>query len=87
MLQYLPKWILRRGKVLWEKFGDRKFTFDQAKDILEDDDSRMVAVVLSELKRSGWLNISSKPDNARIKMYSFSHPETMKEVMKIQVGD
>jgi hypothetical protein len=87
MLQYLPKWILKRAKTLWGSFGSRKFTFAEAEKALDDDDSRMVAVVLSHLKRSGWLDASADADNARKKLYRFTHPETMKEVVKIDVGD
>ena len=87
MLQYLPKWILRRAKILWGSFGSRKFTFAETEKALDGDDSRMVAVVLSQLKRSGWLDASSDADNARKKLYRFTHPEIMKEVVKIEVGD
>jgi len=45
-----------------------------------DDESKMVVVVLSELKRSGWLDVTVDAANARKKLYQFTHPETMKEV-------
>ncbi len=87
MLQYLPKWILRRAKILWNSFESKKFTFVEAEKVLNDDDSRMVAVILSELKRAGWLNTASDTDNPRKKLYSFKHLDTMKELVKIEVGD
>lgn len=87
MLRYLPKWIIRRAKVLWNSFESRQFTFSEAEKALEGDDSRMVAVVLSELKRSGWLNVRADPDNPRKKRYRFAHPDTMKAFEKIDVGD
>jgi hypothetical protein len=87
MLRYLPKWILRRAKTLWGSFGSRKFTFAEAEKALDGDDSRMVAVVLSELKRSGWLDASADAEHARKKLYRFTHSETMKEVVKIEIVD
>lgn len=87
MLRYLPKWIMRRANILWGRFGSRKFTFAEAEKALGGDDSRMVAVVLSELKRSDWLDVTADARNARKKLYQFTHPETMKEVVKIDVGN
>jgi len=83
MLRYLPKWILRRANALWASFASTPFTFADAQKALEKDDSRMVAVVLSELKRSGWLDANADASNGRKKLYRFTHPETMKEVAKI----
>jgi hypothetical protein len=87
MLRYLPKWLMRRANTLWDTVGSRKFTFAEAEKALAGDDSRMVAVLLSELKRSGWLEVGANADNARKKLYRFTHPETMKEVAKIEIGD
>jgi DNA-binding HxlR family transcriptional regulator len=83
MLRYLPKWIMRRAKVLWGSFKSRQFSFSEAEKALEGDDSRMIAVVLSELKRAGWLDASMDADNPRKKLYRFTHPTTMKEVVRI----
>lgn len=85
MLQYLPKWIMKRAQTLWSSFGSRKFTFAEAEKVLAGDDSRMVAVVLSHLKRSGWLNVDADSVNARKKVYQFTHLEIMKEMAKINV--
>jgi hypothetical protein len=85
VLRYLPKWIMRRAKVLWRSFESRQFTFSEAEKALEGDDSRMTAVVLSELNRSGWVKSSLDADNPRKKKYRFTHPGTMKEVVKIDV--
>jgi len=73
--------------VLWGSFKSRQFTFSEAEKALKGDDSRMVAVVLSELKRSGWLDISIAAGNPRKKRYRFTRPGIMKEVVKINIGD
>jgi DNA-binding HxlR family transcriptional regulator len=87
MLRYLPKWIMRRAKVLWGSFKSRHFTFSEAEKALDGDDSRMVAVVLSELKRAGWIAASVDAENPRKKLYRFTHPATMEEVVKIDFGE
>ncbi len=85
MLQYLPKWIMRRLKMLWNNFGRDTFSFDDARNALKDDDSRMVAVVLSELSRSGWLQVRTDPKNARRKIYSFKTPDVTEQIVKVEV--
>jgi hypothetical protein len=85
MLHYLPKWIFRRAKLLWTDFGSRQFSFSDAEEALGGDDSRMVAVVLSELKRSGWVEASADAENARKKLYRFTQPEVMEKAAKIEV--
>ena len=47
----------------------------------------MAAVILSELKRAGWLDARADVSNPRKKLYRFTHSDTMKEVAKIDVGD
>jgi len=72
--------------VVKNPFRSRKFSFAEAEKALGGDDSRMVAVVLSELKRSGWLDVTVDAAHARKKLYRFTHPETMKEVAKMDVS-
>ena len=49
----IPAWIIRRYKKLWGSFDGKKFTFEDAKKVLEEDDEKFVSVVLSELENIG----------------------------------
>jgi len=81
---YLPKWLLRRCIVMWKKYGGKKFSFEDASTVLEDD-SRMVAIILSELRKYGWLHVESDPSNPRKKLYQFKDSVMLEQMSKIEV--
>ena len=65
----LPKWLMQRYLVLWKVFGESQFSFAEAEDEL-DDNSRVIALVLSELDKFGWIkNIEANPKDKRKKLY------------------
>jgi len=68
MVEFIPKWIWRRYFKLRREFGNEKFTFKKAQEILEDD-SRIVNLFLSHLKKAGWLISEQHPKDARMKLY------------------
>jgi DNA-binding MarR family transcriptional regulator len=73
MVQHLPEWIMRRYSKLWSKFKEKEFTKDQAKKILPKDTS--LAVLLSELRKSGWLEMKMSKEDARKTIYKLKSPE------------
>jgi type I restriction enzyme M protein len=52
----LEKWLERRRSALWKAFEDRPFTRLEAATVLRDDE-KSINVVLSELRKAGWLEI------------------------------
>ncbi|MEM2619582.1 MAG: class I SAM-dependent DNA methyltransferase [Candidatus Hadarchaeales archaeon] len=57
---------------LWHAFGENEFTLSDAVKVLHEpfgDDARRVGVVLSELRRGGWLESRPDPQNARRTLY------------------
>ncbi|MEM4591510.1 MAG: class I SAM-dependent DNA methyltransferase [Nitrososphaerota archaeon] len=68
----LPDWLKSRYDVLWERFGARSFNFDDALGILRErfgDLESRVLVVLSELRRRGWLKAGLNEADARKRVY------------------
>jgi type I restriction enzyme M protein len=68
----IPKWLQIRYSVLWEHFRESPFRFEQASELLVNknkDDWAQIPVILSELKKSGWLNVESDPNDLRKKIY------------------
>ncbi|MEM2585056.1 MAG: class I SAM-dependent DNA methyltransferase [Thermoproteota archaeon] len=68
----LPDWLKSRYDVLWERFGARSFNFDDALGILRErfgDFESRVLVVLSELRRRGWLKAGLNEADARKRVY------------------
>jgi ABC-type proline/glycine betaine transport system substrate-binding protein len=71
----LPTWVMKRYLLLYYDLGNKKetgFTFKDAELILSKrlkDDSRIVALFLSSLRRAEWLEAVSDKDDARRKIY------------------
>jgi len=86
MPEYLPKWLLRRLKKLWENFKAEEFSFEDAQSALKDD-SRVVAIVLSNLDKYGWINIKSDPSDSRKKLYSLKHVDVIEKMKIIEISD
>lgn len=66
------------------KEDNKEFTFDEAKNILKDD-SRIVALVLSELKTTDWLESKKDPKDARKKIYSLIHTDVVEKMVKVEL--
>lgn len=81
MTKPLPKWVMIRYSKLWNKNRSSPFTFTEAKKILKEDE-RMIALVLSHLKKVGWLNSKRNPMDARIAIYQLESPENAVRRMK-----
>ena len=82
MVKLLPKWVMRRYILLRKEFGDIEFSFKQAQEILNDD-SRIVNLLLSELRRAEWLTSKRNPKDPRKKIYQLMKIENIfKELEK-----
>ena len=73
MTSPLPRWLMLRYAKLWRAFGESEFTFSQAGDVLSEGSHRL-SVVLSELKRRGWLTVSIDPSDSRRRIYKLRNP-------------
>lgn len=74
----IPKWIEKRYKALWDKHKDSTFRFEDAVVILKEkmrDSEEQVNVILSELRKEGWLNVSFDPEDARKRIYKLESSE------------
>ena len=83
MVKHLPEWIMKRYAKLWKKFKDKEFTKEQAQKVLGGDTA--IAVVLSELRKSGWLEMKMSQEDARNTIYNLKDPteailEQIKEI-------
>jgi len=74
MIQPLPKWIMKRYAKLWKSFGKKNFGFEKTISVLKEEDNRIIGIILSELKKAGWLTVKQDPDNARKRIYQLKEP-------------
>jgi len=70
--KHLPEWIMKRYSKLWIKFREKEFTRKQVLKIFPNDKS--IAVFLSELRKSGWLEIKISEKDARKTIYKLKNP-------------
>ena len=74
MTKPLPKWLMERYSLLWKAFEEKEFDHDEAAKVLNEERERLVSVVLSDLKRHGWLTIKLHPDDSRKRLYKLKNP-------------
>ena len=74
----IPKWLERRYQSLSTRFSVNPFSFEEAVLVLSEkhhDAEDEVKVVLSELRKKGWLDVSLDPQDARKKIYKLKSTE------------
>ena len=76
--EVVPAWLVKRYIKLWDKFKDKDFSFEDAKKTLKED-YKFLSVVLSEMKKGGWLTLKLDPEDARKRLYRLI---PLEEVMK-----
>jgi len=82
----VQSWVLSRYERLWSAFGDRRFTRDEAVDVLRrfegsafSEDS--VNVLLSEMRRAGLLVVEADLVDARRKIYMLRPPQRLRDLL------
>lgn len=84
MTKPLPKWLMERYAALWSEKKNQGFDFDDAANILNESNNKQTNVVLSLLRRHGWLAAEFNPNDARKRVYTLKDPEEV--VGKIAEG-
>ena len=81
MTEPMPKWLTKRYAILWWKFKDKKFEFDKAKQVLNEDSVKRLSVILSDFRKNGWLEVELHPESSRKRIYKLKSPEiAMQEI-------
>ena len=82
MVNPIPKWVWKRYALLWKKFEDKPFTFEQAKKELKFVDRNVVSVMFNELKTAGWIAVNLDEKDTRKRVYTLLNPVTIVENVK-----
>jgi lipopolysaccharide biosynthesis protein len=75
MTKPLPKWLFIRYAMLWSQKGNVEFDYDEARRLLKERDDRTLSVVLSDLRKYGWLETTLNQNDARKRVYRLKHPQ------------
>ena len=79
MVNPIPKWVWRRYALLWKKFENKSFTFEQAKKELKFVDGNTLSVMFNELKTAGWIKVGLDEKDTRKRVYTLVNPEQIVE--------
>ena len=74
----LPKWVMTSYAKLWKKFDSKPFYHTEAARILR----RTTSVLLSFLRKAGWLTIQLDQHDSRKRVYILKNPKRAIEEMK-----
>lgn len=81
MTSNLPKWIIERYAKLWQKFKHNPFYYEDALSVLNEKNA--LSVILSELRKSGWVEVKLDAQDTRKRIYILKDPEkAIKEIIK-----
>lgn len=69
----LPKWIMSNYSILWGKFKDKEFSHEQATSVVKQ--KRMTSIMLSQMKKNGWVSVRLNEKDSRKRHYKLSSPE------------
>lgn len=72
----VPKWLQVRYGQLWDKFAHTSFTIEQAREVL-DETREVVTVILSRLRKSGWLAVKFDNEDFRRRHYQLINPSDL----------
>jgi len=60
---------MRKYSILWRAFKKKDFAFEDARKILKEKNQALVSIILSELRKNGWLTIKLHPEDSRKRIY------------------
>ncbi len=85
MTETIPNWVLQRYAVLFRKYKNKEFTFKEAMKAIKENDKVYASMVLSELRKAGWLEIKINQNDARKRIYNLIMPEVAIENIKLTI--
>ena len=80
----LPKWLFIRYSTLWHKKKSEEFDFNEAQTLLKEKDARVLSVVLSDLRKYGWLVSSLAFQDSRKRKYRLTPPQEAVEQIGLE---
>ena len=79
MSKPLPRWLTHRYAILWKEKKSNEFEYDEARELLKEKDDKTLSVILSQLRKYGWLETTLHPSDARKRTYRLKPPQDVLE--------
>lgn len=80
MSEPIPKWIMINYSKLWDRFRNKEFNYESSSKVVNN--RQMISIVLSKLRKAGWLEIQLDPEDSRKRIYRLKDPMKVIEEMK-----
>lgn len=74
MVKLMSDWLFERYAKLWNAYGIKKFSFENAKRLLKEKNENLTNVVLFKLKKEDVLRVIRAKKDKRIKQYWLKSP-------------
>jgi len=83
----LPKWAMYKYSLLWRSLSTKEFSFETISRILNEQKPNLVSVLLTHLKRNGWIEVKLDPEDSRKRVYVLKTPEKVMEEIAAQQNE
>jgi len=81
----LQRWVRARYKKLWSVFGEKEFTREEALEVLKEGEAKIgedaLNLLLSDLRKSGFLGVQADRLDSRKKIYTLKPPEKFEDFL------
>lgn len=75
----VPKWVWKRYAIMWKKFKDKPFSYQDAEKVLKHDKKSAISITFMELRKAGWIDVELSQDDARMRVYTLTNPALVVE--------
>ena len=86
MVESIPKHMLEKISLLYSEFESRKFGFQDAVKIL-DQNERYTGLILSQLGHAGWISKRRDPKDKRRKIYQIENVQEIIQKIGMNLRD
>jgi len=77
----LPKWAMKKYALLWKKFRQKEFEYENAEQTLQEENPNMTSVLINHLKQNKWIDARINPKDTRKRIYKLEIPSNAVENM------
>jgi len=73
MVENIPTWLMKRYAKMWKKFQTKPFNYEDVLSLLKEKEA--ISVILSELRKAGWIEAKLNPEDTRKRIYILRNPD------------
>ncbi len=66
---------MEKYALFWVRFHNKKFTFEEAQEELNEPKEKSASATISRIKKAGWLTVELHPETSRKRLYKLKSPE------------